>query len=231
MDRTGPLTAGRLRTPRAAAVAGILFSSLLTAALLLFLSAVPKDALDEGGWLSAGLDRVVLATNLMPFAGVAFLWFIGVVRDRLADAEDRLFATVFLGSGLLFLAMMFVAAALFGAMVIVQMARPGSLAGSTAFALVRAFAYAIVNVYAIKMAAVFMLITSTLAVRTAFVASWMAAPGFLMALFLLFASQWFDWSFIVFPVWAMLISLYILIANFRRTNVQDGLSAMSDSDA
>ena len=217
MDRTGPLTNTRLRTPRAAAIAGLLFSGLLIAMLLLFISAVPKDALDEGAWLSAGLERVVLAINLMPFAGVAFLWFIGVVRDRLADAEDRLFATVFLGSGLLFLAMMFVAAAVFGAIVIVHVARPGSLADSSTFALARAFAYTIVNVYAIKMAAVFMLITSTIAVRTAFVARWMAAPGFAMALFLLFASQWVDWSFIVFPAWALLISVYILFANFHRT--------------
>ena len=215
MDATVPLTAGRLRTPRAAAIAGILFSGLLIAAMLVFLSAVPRDPLDQGAWLSAGLERVVLAINLMPFAGIAFLWFIGVVRDRLADAEDRLFATVFLGSGLLFLAMMFVATAVFGAMVAAQLARPGSLANSTAFALARAFAYVIVNVYAIKMAGVFMLITSTIAVRTAFVARWMAAPGFAMALFLLFASQWFDWSFIVFPAWVLLISVYILIATLR----------------
>jgi len=217
MDHTGPLTNKRLRTPRAAAIAGILFSGLLIAMLLLFLSAVPKDALDQGAWLSVGLERVVLAINLMPFAGVAFLWFIGVVRDRLADAEDRLFATVFLGSGLLFLAMMFIAAAVFGAIVIVHVARPGNLADSAAFALARAFAYTIVNIYALKMAAVFMLITSTIAVRTAFVARWMAAPGFAMALFLLFASQWFDWSFVVFPLWALLISVYILVANFERT--------------
>lgn len=215
MDRIGPLTNKRLRTPRAAAIAGILFSGLLIAVLLLFLSAVPKDALDRGAWLSGDLEKVVLAINLMPFAGVAFLWFIGVVRDRMAEAEDRLFATVFLGSGLLFLSMMFVAAAVFGAMVAVQLAQPGKLANSTTFALARAFAYGIVNVYAIKMAGVFMLITSTIAVRTAFVARWMAAPGFTMALFLLLASQWFDWSFIVFPVWVLLISVYILITKLK----------------
>lgn len=215
MDQTVPLTAKRLRSPRAAAVAGILFAVLLIIVLVLFRSSVPRDPLESGAWLSGGLARVVLAINLMPFAGIAFLWFIGVVRDRMADAEDRLFATVFLGSGLLFLAMMFVAIAVFGAIVAVQLARPGSLANSTAFALARAFTYTVVNVYAIKMAGVFMLITSTIAVRTAFVARWMAAPGFAMALFLLFASQWVDWSFIVFPVWALLISLYILIANLR----------------
>lgn len=212
MARAVALTGRRLRSPRAAAVAGILFAALLSAVLLLFRASVPRDVLDQGAWLSAGLERVVLAINLMPFAGIAFLWFIGVVRDRMAEAEDRLFATVFLGSGLLFLAMMFVAVALFGAMVVAEQARPGSLANSTTFALARAFAYTIVNVYAVKMAGVFMLITSTIALRTAFVARWMAAPGFVLALFLLLASQWFDWSFIVFPVWALLISVYILIA-------------------
>ena len=54
---------------------------------------------------------VAIALNLLPFAGIAFLWFIGVVRDRLGEGEDRFFATVFLGSGLLFVAMLFVSGA------------------------------------------------------------------------------------------------------------------------
>ena len=44
---------------------------------------------------------------LVPFAGIAFLWFIGVVRDRIGEREDKFFATVFFGSGLLFVAMLF----------------------------------------------------------------------------------------------------------------------------
>ena len=216
MTQPTSLTRGRLRTPRAAAIAGILFSGLLIAAFLLFLSAVPRDSLEHGTWLATGLDRVVLAINLIPFAGVAFLWFIGVVRDRLAEAEDRLFATVFLGSGLIFLVLMFVATAVFGAIVLVHAAHPEALRDSPAFALARAFAYTLVNVYAIRMAGVFMLITSTIALRTAFIARWMAAPGFAMGLFLLFASQWVDWSFIVFPVWALLISVYLLVTSLRQ---------------
>lgn len=216
MTEPHTLTRGRLRTPRAAAVAGILFSGLLTLAFLLFLSAVPRDSMEHGTWLTTGLERVVLAINLIPFAGVAFLWFIGVVRDRLAEAEDRLFATVFLGSGLLFLAMMFAATAVFGAIVLVHAAHPQVLRDSPAFALARAFAYTLVNVYAIRMAGVFMLITSTIALRTAFIARWMAAPGFAMGLFLLFASQWFDWSFLVFPLWALLISIYLLVTSLAQ---------------
>ena len=52
------------------------------------------------------------AILMIPYAGIAFLWFIGVIRDQLGDAEDRLFSTVFLGSGLLFMALTFIAAAL-----------------------------------------------------------------------------------------------------------------------
>ena len=210
-----PLGRERLRTPRAAAIAGILFSGLIIAILVLMLSSVPRDALETGDWLAASPRRIIVAINLMPFAGVAFLWFVGVVRDRLGDSEDRLFATVFLGSGLLFLGMMFVAAAVFGAIVIVNAARPESLANSTSFALARAFAFNLVNVYAIKMAGVFMVVTSTLALRTGFLARWIAFAGLAMAMVLLFASQLFDFSFAIFPAWTLLISVYILIDNFQ----------------
>jgi len=46
---------------------------------------------------------------LAPLAGITFLWFIAVVRDRMGQQEDRFFASVFLGSGLLFIAMYFAA--------------------------------------------------------------------------------------------------------------------------
>ena len=205
----------RLRTPRAAAIAGILFAVLLTTVLALILSSVPKDPLEPGSWLSANPRRVMIAVYLMPFSGIAFLWFVGVVRDRLGDAEDRLFATVFLGSGLLFISMMFIAASIFGAIVLVNASRPEALANSTAFLLARAFAYNLANIYAVKMAGVFMVVTSTLALRTGFLARWIAFLGLGMAAILLFASQLFDFSFAIFPTWALLISVYILVDNFQ----------------
>src|SRR5512143_3121895 len=107
MTRDMALERSRLTTPRAAAVAGVLFSFLLIAALVLIRISIPTDVRAPGDWLATGARRVELALNLVPFAGIAFLWFIGVVRDRLGEYEDRFFATVFLGSGLLFLAMLF----------------------------------------------------------------------------------------------------------------------------
>ena len=116
----GQLQAGSpLRTPRAAAVAGIVFSVLMITALVLLRISAPAHPGAGGQWLTDSGRRaaVAVALNLVPFAGIAFLWFIGVLRDRIGEREDRFFATVFLGSGLLFVAMTFVAAAVAGAVI------------------------------------------------------------------------------------------------------------------
>jgi hypothetical protein len=117
-----------------------------------------------------------------------------------------------MGSSLLFLAMLFIAAAVFGAMVTVHAVRP-DLANSTTFSLARSFAYAVVNVYAVKMAGVFMMVTSTLGLRTGFVARWISVMGLVMALLLLFGSQLVDWSFAIFPAWVLAISVYMFFTN------------------
>jgi hypothetical protein len=106
-----PLTRANLKTPKAAAIAGMLFSVLLLAVFWLLRTSIPADPQEPGSWLQGSSGSVALALNLMPFAGIAFLWFIGVLRDRLGQQEDRFFATVFFGSGLLFLAMLFASAA------------------------------------------------------------------------------------------------------------------------
>ena len=111
--------ARQLRTPRAAAVAGIVFSVLMILAIVLLRLSVPSRPGASGVWLTDAGKRtaVAVALNLVPFAGIAFLWFIGVVRARVGEREDRFFATVFLGSGLLFVAMLFVAAAVSGSLI------------------------------------------------------------------------------------------------------------------
>ena len=139
--------------------------------------------------------------NLVPFAGVAFLWFIGVLRDRLGQQEDRFFATVFFGSALLFLAMLFVAAAVIGAvMLLASTAEPNELMSSTIFRFARAAAYIINNVYATQMAAVFMISTSTVVIYTGIAPRWIAFIGYLLALVLLIGSYYIGWSFAVLPV-------------------------------
>jgi hypothetical protein len=216
MKQEATLIRARLKTPRAAAIAGILFSLLLITGLILFRLSVRADPLETGAWLKTSSNRVALALNLLPFAGIAFLWFIGVLRDRLGELEDRFFATVFLGSGLLFLAMLFVSAAVAGGIITAYAARPEGLLDSSTFTFARAVTYEIMNLYAVKMAAVFMISTSTLAIRTGITPRWIALLGYAFALFLLLSGRYIEWIILVFPLWVLLISIYILIDNLRR---------------
>jgi hypothetical protein len=205
-----------LKTPRAAAVAGILFSVLLLASLGLLLASVQVRSTDPGDWLGQGSWRVALALNLIPFAGIAFLWFIGVLRDRLGPAEDKLFATVFLGSGLLFVGLLFVSASAIGAILITHAIAPNELRGSVAFTLVRSLAYHLTTIYALKMASVFLITASTIVLKTAITARWTALLGYIAAAVILLSSQVLDWAFFLFPAWVLVVSITILVEEFRR---------------
>jgi hypothetical protein len=216
----GPLRAGSpLRTPRAAAVAGIIFSALMIAALVLLRVSAPAHAADAGAWLTNPRRRagVAIALNLVPFAGIAFLWFIGVLRDRIGEREDRFFATVFLGSGLLFVAMLFVAAAVSGGLIANA---SSSLSDGNTLALGRNITSSLLNVYAMRMAAVFTLTTVTIARRTEIVSRWLTMAGLACALVLLVGIGISPWVELIFPAWILALSLDVLLAGRRALSTE-----------
>ena len=220
MNRETTLTRSRLTTPRAAAIAGILFSLLLITSLVLVRISVPANPQDAGEWLSRYSGTVTLALNLVPFAGIAFLWFIGVVRDRLGSNEDRFFATVFLGSGLLFLAMLFSSAAVTGGIISIYGSSPSNLISSGVYTFGRTLTYELMTVYTMKMAGVFMISTCTLSLRTGIFPRWMAYLGMLLALVLLLTITLIPIAPLLFPLWVLLISVYILLANLKKSKIK-----------
>lgn len=215
MNQEAALIRERMKTPRAAATAGILFSLLLIVSMLLLRSSVPANPMGSATEVISHSATISLALNMLPFAGIAFLWFIAVMRDRLGELEDRFFATVFLGSGLLFIAMIFTAAAIAGGIIRVLQSGSANLVQSGAYTLGRIQVFQAMNIYAMKMAAVFMTSTSAISLRTRIVPRWMALLGFILALILLLNVGTIQWSLLVFPLWVLLISGHILIDNFR----------------
>jgi hypothetical protein len=203
----------RLRAPRAAAVAGILFSLLLIACYVLVWVSIPANPEAQDLDLIGHSKTISFALNLLPFAGIAFLWFIAVVRNRLGALEDRFFATVFLGSGLLYIAMIFTSAALAGGLIRVLMNAPEILTHTGAYALGRAQVFQTMNVYGIKMAGVFMFSTSTILLRTAIVPRWIAFLGYGLGAVLLLSIGIIRWIPLVFPIWVFFISVAILVEN------------------
>jgi hypothetical protein len=211
------ITAASLRTPRAAAVAGILFSLLLGLALVLIRLSVPVEPTEAGQALSDPDRRstIEFALGLVPFAGIAFLWFIGVIRDRIGEREDRLFATVFLGSGLLLVGMLFVAAAVAGGLIAAGGSTSSDAASSETWNLGYQVTFTLINVYAMRMGAVFAITTASIGKRSGVLPRWLAIAGYVAALILLFGVPVSGWLALLLPIWVLIVSVYILLRPTR----------------
>jgi hypothetical protein len=195
----------QITPPRAGAVAGILFSVLMIVSLTITRLAPHHPAV-------AG-KAIRLAVHLVPFAGVAFLWFIGVVRARIGASEDQFFATVFLGSGLLFAGCLFASAAVAGAL----LDRPDLAAGNyELYYFARRVSYTFLNVFGIRMAGVFIFSTCTIALRTAILPRSIALSGFVCGVLLLTVISSWLWIALLFPAWIGLVSGYVLVREWMR---------------
>ncbi|HEY5360020.1 MAG TPA: hypothetical protein VIJ82_20445 [Streptosporangiaceae bacterium] len=232
--RQSHLEAGSpLRTPRAAAAAGIAFALLTATSLIMLRLATPANPNNVGQWLSdSGRRRAVsVALNLVPFAGIAFLWFIGVVRDRIGQREDRFFATVFLGSGLLFIGMFFSAAALAGGLISAAASHASAVPGSDTLALGRGATAILLNVYSMRMAAVFTITTVTIARRTEIISRWLWGAGLVSALVLLVGSGFSPWFELLFPAWILALSVDILARGRGAADPADPSTPGSSTEA
>jgi hypothetical protein len=218
-EAAAPKSGRRATTPVAGAIAGMLFAVLFGTSIMI-LRITMGDVGESGGWLQEDAALFRIAIGLIPFAGLFFLWFIGVARERLGRFEDQFFATVFLGSGLLFLAMVFAAAASAGALGAVA-AKDPSFAGTSTYMYARNVTAQIFTIYALRMAAVFLLSQATLWMRTGVMPRWLSLVTYAVAVVLLVVvtSAW--WMILVFPAWVLLVSIVILIASLRRPRAVD----------
>jgi hypothetical protein len=192
----------RLRAPWAASVAGLLFSIMFTAALVLVRS--------EQDQMGSSTSMVIGGLYLAPFAGIMFLWFIAVIRDQIGEREDRFFATVFFGSGVLFVALLFVTAAVVSTpATIAEMTGQETLSGEGQ-AIVRGLGYTLLFALSTRAAAVFMIATATIGIRSGTFPRWFTLIGYLLGLVLLFAVSFVDWFILVLPAWVAVTSVFIL---------------------
>jgi hypothetical protein len=195
--------AGRqLRAPWAASIAGLLFSVLFTAALVLVRSQ-PEQTGQNTAIMIGGL-------YLAPFAGIMFLWFVAVIRDQLGEREDRFFATVFFGSGLIFVALLFTTAAVVSTPTTLVEFLGGAQLSTEGQAILRALAYTLLFAMATRAAAVFMLATATIGIKSGVFPRWFALVGYLLGFVLLVAVSFWDWFILVLPAWVAVVSLFIL---------------------
>ncbi len=201
--------------PRAAAVAGVAFALLFGAALLLVRLSIPGSIVERGGWLADPAGTLRLATHLLAWGGIAFLWFIGAVRTRIGAREDRFLASVYFGSGVLFLGLSFMAGAAAQALLEAHAQYGERFFDSGTFAFGGRLIYELTNTYALRMAGVFMFSLATLCYRTgALPRPFVWITWGLAALLALGLTQTL-WAALLFPLWVLGLSLYLLVVPRR----------------
>ncbi len=209
----------QLRSPPSAAVAGIIFSILLITSMILLTSTdLPSNLTTEQ--LDTWIARTSFGLRLAPFIGIAFLWFTGVIRDLIGEREDQLFATVFFGSGIIFVMLLFIWAASFAAIIrAYQAVGTGNvLIEDNVFVFAFALMNEILGNYALRMAGVYMLSIGSLWTRTAVVPRWLTVFTYVVALGFVFFAGTVNGLRYIFPMWVLIVSIYTLVANYRRTH-------------
>ncbi len=204
----------QLRAPWAASIAGLLFAGFFTAALLLArnspLTAASDAELAElflhgrDQWLYVG------ALYLAPFAGIMFLWFIAVIRDQIGEREDRFFATVFFGSGLLFVALLFAASAVAGSVVVGFRELGFAPPTEAQVGVARGLAYTLLFAFSTRAAAVFLLSAGTVGLRSRTFPRWFTWISYALGLVLFLVVSFWEWVVMVLPAWVAVVSLFIL---------------------
>jgi hypothetical protein len=213
------------RSLEAAAVAGMVYSVLAVAGLIL-LSRIPDLGMSDEEmtrWFNdSGHQReAILGLNLMSISAIAFLWFVAVIRRRLGDREDRFFGTVFFGSSIAFVGVWLVAAAaIAGPAIVLNLFEDASVSAASE-SLAVGIGAALMLVIAPRLQAVFVITVSNVILRSGFLPRWLASVGFVTGIVLTvmpFVAQPIG---LAFPAWVFLVSIVILLTGPGRSHGSD----------
>lgn len=213
------ITAVGSRLTTAAGLAGIAFAILFTVSLaLLRVGAPPPEGQAFATWWADNRDRIAIGTYIVPFAGIAFIWFVAAVRERIGRGEGLFFSTIFLGSALLFVAMVFGTGAAAGAIVAATEALDPRRAAEVA-AFSHAFGYALLFGFAVRMGGMFMLVVASIGRQADAIPRWVVVLSTLLGAATLVASTFWDPVALVFPAWVAVVSAFIIRASVADAGV------------
>ena len=120
-----------------------------------------------------------------------------------------------LGSGILFVTTLFAASASAGSLVagVQFLDQPAPSTDTVLFA--RALGFAFLFIFGVRVAAVFMLVTSTIGLRTGFLPRWLVVAGYASGLLYLFTPTYVEELALLLPAWVAAVSVVILRAGRR----------------
>ena len=150
---------------------------------------------------------------VMPFAAIAFMWFIVALRMWEAFSvrrENLLFSNLQLVSGILYVAMLSVGAAAQGVLAASAVYASGPIDPVVArqFPL---YGSTVMIVFAIRMAAIFVFTTSNIGRSAGVLPRWFAYIGFAVGVFMLLSATFNPVLVLVFPTWLVALSAILLV--------------------
>src|SRR5271165_4383435 len=226
-----PASSGRGGGPAAgnakkAAFSGFAFAILFTLGLVL-VNRIPRlDSPDSTytAFYTTGSGGVLVTVGLylVPFAGIAYLWFMMAFRallDRPADLTQGLQ----LASGVAFVCMLFAGTAAAGAVALMLHFARVPAPPVSVDRVLSSVGYGLVFVYGVRVAGMFTITTTTLARRAGLMPRWLAVLSYLLAAFLLLTTTTQPATLLAYPAWVLLVSLALLRSS--RTRPRAALAA------
>ena len=207
--------ARRARSIEAASVAGLAYAVLNTAAFVR-LSRYPSLSLSDEE-LTAWFDDtgnqswLIGALSIASVASFAFLWFVAVFRRRIGDREDKFFATVFLGSGLVYVTVWLTGFAALAAPAVAMVQLDAAAATPGSVSLAGGIGGSLLLVVAPRIQAVFIFTTSTVIMRSRVLPTWLAIVGYVSGLALFLIPMITEPAGYLFPAWVLIVSVVLLV--------------------
>jgi hypothetical protein len=150
---------------------------------------------------------------VMPFAAIAFMWFIVALRmweTFTVRRENLLFSNLQLVSGILYVAMLAVGAAAMGVLAASVAYATGAIDPVAARQFPQ-YGSTVLIVFATRMAAIFVFTTSNIGRSAGVLPRWFAYLGFAAGVFMLLSATLSPLLVLVFPTWLFALSAILLV--------------------
>jgi hypothetical protein len=220
---------------RMSGLSGLAFAALFVVALI-FVQRAPglgasDDAYADFYRAGHGSDLVTAGMYLVPFAGIAFLWFMAATRTlvlALPNTSSPIQRFLQHASGVLFVALLFAGTALVGAVALLTVFSDNPVPAPDVARGMTGAGYGMVFVFGVRAAGMFLLTTTTLARSCGLMHNWVAWISYLAGAFLLVSTTFHPAILLVFPAWVVLVSVLALLraGTFKEPDAADALEEM-----
>ncbi len=218
-DEETPAERGRSlrRAAMLTAGAGVAHAVLFVIAIWLLSTTPGFSATDQEivDYYASGSQRAIAIAGLyvMPFSGIAFLWFIVALRmwtTGVVRRENVLLSNLQLVSGIIYVGLTFTAAAAISVTAAGVAFDDNEIDPDFARQFPQ-YGMTLLTVFAIRMAAVFVITTSNIGRTAGILPRWFSYAGFVFGVFMLLSVSLAPFLSIVFPIWLFTLSAILMI--------------------